>query len=180
MNNASHPLQTYLHFAPRLGNAVYIADSARVIGDVTLGDDCSVWPMAVIRGDVHTITIGTRTNIQDNVVLHCTHRSQYHPDGFGLTIGDDVTVGHSAILHGCTIGNNVLVGMNATVLDGATVADNVMIAAGALVPPGTTLESGYLYVGAPVKQVRRLSDEQIEYMHYGAQNYVKLKNDYLV
>lgn len=177
--SSTKPLQTFKHQAPALGDDVYIADSARVIGDVALGDDSSVWPMAVIRGDVHSIRIGNRTSVQDNAVLHCTHKSSYNPDGFALTIGDNVTIGHSAVLHGCSLGNNILVGIHATVLDGAVVEDNVMIAAGALVPPGAVLESGYLYVGAPAKRARAISASEIEYLAYSANNYVKLKNDYL-
>ena len=172
-------LQTFDHAAPTLGANVYIADSARIIGDTSLGDNCSVWPMATIRGDVNSIRIGARTSIQDNAVLHCTHKSVANPDGYPLVIGSGVTVGHSAVLHGCTIGDNVLIGIHATVLDGALVPDNVMIGAGCLVPPKAQLESGYLYIGSPAKKARAISAEEIAYLDYSANNYVKLKDQYL-
>lgn len=124
--------------------------SAVVIGDVKTGDDCSIWPMTVVRGDMHKIRIGDRCSIQDGSVLHITHASDYNP-GVILVIGDDVTVGHKALLHGCTIGSRVLVGMGCIIMDGAVVEDEVIVAAGCLVPPGKTLESGYLYVGSPAK-----------------------------
>ena len=164
---------------PVLGERVFIDQSAVVIGDVTLGDDASVWPCAVIRGDMHRITVGARTSVQDNAVLHITHASAFNPDGWPLTIGDDVTIGHGACLHGCTLGNRILVGIGATVLDGAVVEDEVIIAAGALVPPGKHLESGYLYVGNPCKQGRPLKDSERKFFSYSAQNYTKLKNEYL-
>ncbi len=164
---------------PTLGKRVYIDPSAQVIGKVTIGDDSSVWPMAVARGDVHSITIGARTSVQDGVVLHVTHAGPYQPDGFALCIGDDVTIGHSAILHGCEIKNNCLIGMGVTVMDGAVVESQVIIGANSLVPPGKTLESGYLYVGAPVKQARPLTDKEKSFIPYSAKNYVKLKDQYL-
>ena len=123
-----------------------------------------MWPLTVIRGDMHRIRIGARTSIQDGSVLHITHAGPFNPDGYPLTIGDDVTVGHKVILHGCTIGNRVLVGMGAIVMDGAVVEDEVVIGAGSLVPPGKRLESGYLYVGSPVKQARPLSDKEKAYL----------------
>lgn len=164
---------------PQTGERVFIDDSAVVIGQVILGDDCSVWPLAVIRGDMHHIHIGARTSIQDGSVLHITHAGPFNPNGFPLIIGDDVTVGHSVNLHGCTIGNRVLVGMGSTVLDGVVVEDEVVIGAGSLVPPGKRLESGYLYVGSPVRQARPLKDSERAFFRYSAQNYVNLKNTYL-
>lgn len=172
-------LRSYRHHRPRLGKGVYVDPAAVVIGDVTLGDDCSVWPCAVLRGDMHQIRIGARTSIQDNAVLHITHASDFNPDGWPLTIGDDVTIGHSACLHGCTVGSRVLVGIGAIVLDGAVVEDDVVIGAGALVPPGKRLASGFLYVGSPCKQARPLKDSERRFFEYSAQNYVKLKNEYL-
>ncbi len=169
----------YLNQSPRFGERVYIDEAAVVIGDVELGDDVNVWPCAVIRGDMHSIKVGARTSIQDNAVLHITHASEYNPDGWPLTIGEDVTVGHGACLHGCSVGNRVLIGIGATVLDGAVIEDEVMVAAGALVPPGKVLESGYLYVGNPCKRVRSLKDSERSFFCYSARNYVKLKDDYL-
>lgn len=175
-NNQTRP---YLDHSPKLGERVYIDPAATVIGDVVLGDDTSVWPGAVIRGDMHSICVGARTSIQDNTILHVTHASDYNPQGNSLTIGDDVTVGHQACLHGCTVGSRVLVGIGATVLDGTVVEDEVIIGAGALVPPGKRLEKGYLYVGSPCKMARPLKDSELAFFTYSAGNYVKLKDSYL-
>lgn len=164
---------------PQLGKGVWVDDSAVVIGDVVVGDDSSIWPCVVIRGDMHRIRIGQRTSVQDGAVLHITHASDYNPAGHPLTIGDDVTVGHSVCLHGCTIGNRVLVGIGSTLLDGAVVEDEVVIGAGSLVPPGKRLVSGYLYMGSPVRQVRPLKDSEKSFFLYSTANYVKLKNAYL-
>lgn len=164
---------------PKFGERVWLDDSAVIIGDVEIGDDSSVWPLVSIRGDMHHIRIGARTSIQDNSCLHITHASEFNPEGHPLTIGNDVTVGHMVMLHGCTIGNQVLVGMSSTILDGAIIEDNVVIGAGSLVPPGKRLESGYLYLGSPVKQVRPLTEAELNYFQYACQNYVKLKNEYL-
>jgi len=164
---------------PTFGNEVFIDDAAVVIGDVTLGDDVSVWPCAVIRGDMHHIRVGARTNVQDNAVLHITHASDFNDGGWPLIIGEDVIIGHGACLHGCTVGNRVLVGINAIILDGAVVPDDVVIAANTLVPPGKVLESGYLYVGSPCKPARPLKESEMKFFTYSAQNYVKLKNEYL-
>ena len=164
---------------PQLGDRVWVDDSAVVIGDVIIAEDSSIWPLVAIRGDMHSIRIGARTSIQDNSCLHITHASTYKPEGHPLSIGDDVTVGHMAMLHGCTIGNKVLVGMSTTILDGAVIEDEVIIGAGSLVPPGKRLESGYLYMGSPVKQTRPLSKAEIDYFQYAGLNYVKLKDEYL-
>jgi carbonic anhydrase/acetyltransferase-like protein (isoleucine patch superfamily) len=172
-------VRTYLGMTPKLGERVFVDPTGLVLGDVTLGDDCSVWPMAVIRGDMHRIRIGDRTSIQDGSVLHITHAGPFNPDGYPLEIGDDVTVGHKALLHGCKIGNRVLVGMGAIVMDGAVVEDEVIIAAGSVVTPGKTLESGYLYRGSPAKQARQISDKEREFFRYSANNYVKLKDKHL-
>lgn len=178
-SNVSSPIRPFKGISPILGQRVYIDPAAVVIGDVKLGDDVSVWPCAVIRGDMHFIRVGARTSVQDNAVLHITHASDFNPDGWPLIIGEDVTIGHGACLHGCTVGNRVLVGIGATVLDGATVEDEVVIAAGALVPPGKTLESGFLYIGSPCKQARPLKESERAFFSYSAKNYVALKNDYL-
>jgi carbonic anhydrase/acetyltransferase-like protein (isoleucine patch superfamily) len=172
-------IRPYKQHFPQLGEAVFIDPSAVVIGDVHIGKDSSVWPCAVVRGDMHRIRIGERTSVQDNAVLHITHASAFNPDGWPLIIGNDVTIGHGACLHGCTLGNRILVGIGATVLDGAIVEDDVIIGAGTLVPPGKTLPSGYLYVGSPCKQARPLTDKEKQFFTYSAQNYVKLKADYL-
>lgn len=164
---------------PTLNEGVYVDESAVVIGNVELGADVSVWPCAVIRGDMHHIKVGARTSVQDNAVLHITHASDYNPAGWPLIIGDDVTIGHGACLHGCTIGSRVLIGIGATVLDGADVPDDVVIAAGTLVPPGKKLESGFMYLGQPCKKARSLSEKEMSFFTYSSNNYVNLKNDYL-
>lgn len=164
---------------PNLGKSTYIAPQATVTGAVTLGNDVSVWPGAVIRGDMHTITIGHRSNVQDNAVLHITHASDYNPEGHPLVIGEDVTIGHGVILHGCTICDRVLVGMGAIVMDGAIIESDVFLAAGALVSPGKRLESGYLYRGSPALKARTLSEEELNFLRYSPQNYISLKNEYL-
>ncbi len=172
-------IRKYKDKMPTLHEGVFVDPSAVVIGDVTIGKDSSVWPLSSIRGDMTSITIGERTTIQDGSNLHSTHASDFNPGGFPLSIGDDVSVGHQAMLHGCTIGSRVLVGMQAIVMDGAVVEDNVIIAAGSLVPPGKTLESGHLYVGRPAKQSRKLTEKELAFFTYVAANYVKVKNDYL-
>jgi len=172
-------LQSFNGLSPQLGENVLVDCSARLIGDVHIGKDSSIWPFVAARGDMQTIKIGQRTSIQDNTVLHITHAGPFNPDGWPLTIGDDVTVGHSATLHGCTIGNRVLVGIGAIILDGAEVGDDVVIGAGTLVPPGKKLESGYLYVGSPCRQTRPLKEKELAFFSYSANNYVKLKDQYL-
>ena len=164
---------------PEYGARVWVDPSALVIGDVVLGDDSSVWPMTVIRGDMHRIRIGARCSIQDGSVVHITHASDYNPGGWPTTLGDDVTVGHRALLHGCTIGSRVLVGMGSIIMDGAVVEDDVIIAAGCLVPPGKTLESGYLYVGSPCRQARPLTEKERSFFSYTAGNYVRLKDEHI-
>lgn len=172
-------LRAFRGHTPALGDRVLIDPSAVVLGDVVLGDDVSVWPGAIIRGDMHHIRIGSRTSVQDGSVLHITHASDFNPGGWPLTIGAEVTIGHNATLHGCTLGNRILVGMGAIIMDGAVVEDEVIIAAGALVSPRKTLESGYLYAGAPAKQMRALSDKEKAFFSYSADNYVRLKDEHI-
>lgn len=172
-------LRRFKEFTPMLGHNTFVDDSAVVIGDVKIGDDSSIWPLTVIRGDMHKIRIGSRTSIQDGSILHITHAGPFNPDGFPLIIGDEVTVGHQAMLHGCTIGNRILIGMGSTVMDGAVIEDEVILGAGSLVAPGKTLESGYLYVGRPAKQLRALTEKERSFFSYTAGNYVKLKDEHL-
>ena len=172
-------IRTFRESTPALGARVYVDEAATVIGDVVLGDDVSVWPGAVIRGDMHRIRIGNRSNVQDNAVLHITHASDYNPGGWPLIIGEDVVIGHRALLHGCTLGNRILVGNGAIVNDGAVVEDEVIIGAGCVVPPGKRLESGYVYVGNPCKQARALKESERSFFTYSPQNYIKLKDQYL-
>jgi carbonic anhydrase/acetyltransferase-like protein (isoleucine patch superfamily) len=146
-------LDLHLQKAPRLGQSVYIADSAVVIGDVTMGDKSSVWHNATVRGDINRIEIGEGSNIQDNVVVHLA-------DDFPCLIGSYVTVGHSAILHACTVGDESLIGMGAVVLDGAVVGSQCLIGAKALVTPGTIIPDGSMVLGSPAKVVRQLTDQE--------------------
>ncbi|WP_260261655.1 gamma carbonic anhydrase family protein [Vibrio intestinalis] len=172
-------LRSYKGISPQLGQRVYIDSSSLLVGDIKIGDDSSIWPLVVARGDVNHIHIGHRTNIQDGSVLHVTHKNAENPQGYPLLIGNDVTVGHKAMLHGCIIKDRVLVGMGAIVLDAVIVEEDVMIGAGSLVPPGKVLESGFLYVGSPVKKARPLTDKERAFLTKSADNYVQNKEDYL-
>ena len=172
-------IRKILRVNPQLGDRVMIDPSAVVMGDVFLGDDVSVWPHVSMRGDVQAIRIGGRTNIQDGSVLHVTHDGPYNPGGYPLIIGNDVTVGHRATLHGCSIGDRVLVGMGTIIMDKAIVENHVIIAAGTLVTPGKHLKSGYLYSGAPAKRTRQLSADERSFLKYSADGYVSLKQRYL-
>ena len=172
-------VRTFEEHCPTLGERVFIDPSAVVTGDVSIGDDSSIWPNTTVRGDMHRIRIGDRSSIQDNSVLHITHAGPYNPDGYPLTIGDEVTVAHSVTLHGCTIGNRVLIGMGTIVMDGAVVEDDVVVGANSLVPPGKRLASGWLYVGSPAKAVRELTEGEYSYFSYSAANYAKLKDRHI-
>ncbi len=169
-------MRKYLENSPSLAEGVYIDESAVVIGRVTFGKDSSVWPLSVIRGDVQEISIGERTNIQDGSILHVTSPESYGPDGFELTIGNDVTVGHRVVLHGCVIRDRALIGMGAIIMDGVVIETDVIVGAGSVVSPGKTLESGGLYVGSPAKRVRNLKQEELDFLVYSSAHYVKLKN----
>lgn len=172
-------IRTFNGIAPKIGKSVFIDDSAVVIGDVTLGDEVSIWPTTVLRGDVERIVIGDGTNVQDGSILHVTHAGPYTAQGHPLLIGNNVTIGHRAVVHACTVGDYCLIGIGAIIMDGAVLEDYVMLGAGALVPPGKTLESGYLYVGAPAKPSRPLTESEKEFLAYSARQYIRLKNEYL-
>jgi len=172
-------LAPYLQTPPILGNRVYLHPSCQVIGDVTLGDDSSIWCNAVLRGDVNRISIGRGTNVQDLSMGHVSHKTADKPEGSPLIIGDYVTVGHSVILHGCTIGNECLIGMGSIIMDDVVIPDRVMIGAGSLVSPGKLLQGGMLYMGRPAKAVRALTVEEIAYLRYSAEHYMRVKNNYL-
>lgn len=172
-------LRKYNGIYPTLGENNYIDSSSVLVGDITLADNVSIWPLVAARGDVNSITIGARTNIQDGTVLHVTRKSFHNPLGNPLIIGADVTIGHMCMLHGCTLGDRILVGMGAIIMDGATVEDDVFIGAGSLVPPNKTLVSGFLYVGNPVKQARELKQSEVDFLKQSAINYLELKDDYL-
>lgn len=164
---------------PQLAASAYVDDTALVIGDVTLEADVSLWPKVVARGDVNSIHVGARSNIQDGTILHVSHDSEFAPGGFALHIGADITVGHQAILHGCTVEDRCLIGMAATVMDGAVIQSGAIVGAGSLVPPGRTLEGGYLWVGSPARKVRPLRPEEEDFLDYSAAHYVELKNRHM-
>ena len=163
----------HLYKDPVFGKGVYVAPTATVIGDVAIGDDSSFWFGAVARGDVNWIRIGSKSNVQDNSVLHVTYET--HP----LEIGDRVCVGHGVILHGCTIGDDCLIGIGARVLDGADVGAGSIVAAGAVVPQGAKIPAGHLVMGIPAKVVRPVSEEETQRTQRIVQRYVGLKNIYL-
>src|SRR5690554_1276621 len=172
-------VRSFEKHSPVLGERVFIDETAVVIGYVHIGADSSIWPMTVVRGDIHRIRIGERTSIQDGSVVHVTHDGPFSPGGFPCVVGDDVTVGHKVMLHGCTIHDRVLVGMGATVMDDVVVESDVIIGAGSLVPLGKRLESGYLYVGSPVKRIRELTEDEKAFFVYTAGKYCELKDRYL-
>ncbi len=166
-------IQPFIHVEPTVGPTNFIAENAAVIGDVHLGIHSSVWFSATIRGDVHRIRIGDRSNVQDNAVVHVTNRTA------PTSIGDNVTIGHSAIVHGCTIGNRVLVGMGAILLDHVVVGEDTIIGAGTLITSGKAIPPRSLVIGSPGKVVRQLTDEEVASIMNYADNYVKYKNVYL-
>lgn len=173
-------IRPFLDRVPQLGERVYVDPAATVIGDVQLGDDVSIWPGCVVRGDVNSIRIGARSNVQDGTVIHVTHEGPFtRPGGYPTVIGSDVTIGHGAIVHACSIGDFCLIGMGSTVLDGAVVRDYGFVGAGALVPPGKTVGEGELWLGNPARCVRKLDDKEIEQLRYSAHHYMRLKDQYL-
>ena len=173
-------LRPYRGILPTLGERVYVDPAATCIGDVVLGDDVSLWPGVVVRGDVNFIRIGARSNIQDGAVIHVTHDGPYGaPGGLATVIGEDVTIGHKAIIHACRIEDAVLVGMGAMLLDGVVVRKHAFVGAGALVTPGKEVGEGELWLGNPARKARMLTDAEIEALYYSAQHYVRLKDEYL-
>lgn len=179
MKNTRSCVRTFQGITPTVAEGAFIDDTALLIGDVTVGADSSIWPMTVVRGDVNKIRIGKRSNIQDSSVIHVTHPHTDMPEGHAVFVGDNVTVGHKVILHGCTVGDHCLVGMSSTIMDGAVLEPFVLLGAGSLVSPGKVLEGGYLWLGSPVRKVRPLSDEERKWIQYSAQHYVDLKNRHL-
>jgi len=169
-------IRKFEEFTPVLADSTYVDESAVVTGNVEIGADSSIWPLCSVRGDIHSIRIGERTNIQDGCILHVTHGSEFAPEGFKLTVGNDVTVGHNVVLHACTVEDLCLIGMGSVVLDGSIVKTGAMVGAGSLVPPNKVLDSGYLWLGSPVKRVRELNENEKAFLNYSAQHYVELKN----
>lgn len=171
-------IRTFRGVMPNIAPSAYIDKQCAIIGNVSIGEDSSVWPMVSIRGDVQRITIGSRSNIQDGAVLHVTADNVFNPGGFALTVGDGVTVGHNAILHACTVEDFALIGMGTTLLDGAIIHSKALIGAGSVVPPGKIVEGGYLWLGSPAKKIRPLTEKELEHLEYSAQHYVNLKNQH--
>jgi len=172
-------VSAYKGTRPVFGERVFVHPDAVVIGDVTAGDDVSFWPASVTRGDVNSIRIGSRSNVQDGAVLHVTHDGPYTPGGRELIIGEDVTIAHRAVLHACTLGDRILIGIGVIVLDDVVIEDDVLVAAGSLVSPGKTLRSGGLYRGIPAVRVRELTSDELDNLAYSARHYVEVKNDYM-
>ncbi len=164
---------------PKIAKNAYIDEAAIIIGDVVIDEHSSIWPLTVVRGDVNHIKIGKKTNIQDGTICHVTHDGPYTPGGSPLIIGDNNTIGHQAMLHACTIDHNCLIGMGSILLDKCHIESNTLIGAGSLIAQGQKLESGYLWVGRPAKKVRKLSDKEIEQLHYSAEHYVMLAQKYV-
>lgn len=172
-------VRPYKNIMPQIADSAYVDEAATVIGDVRLGVETSVWPGAVIRGDVNRIRIGARSNVQDGTVVHVTHPYSEQPDGFSVRIGNDVTIGHNVTVHGCTIEDRCLIGIGSIIMDGAIINSQVLLGAGSLVPEGNVLESGMLYFGSPAKKIRMLTDAEMKWFKYSAGHYVKLSRDYL-
>lgn len=173
-------IRPYRDTVATLGERCYVDPAASLIGDVVLGDDVSLWPGTVVRGDVNFIRIGARSNIQDGTVVHVSHDGPHAKlGGFATVIGEDVTIGHKAIIHACRIEDAVLIGMGAIVLDGAVIRQHGFVGAGALVTPGKEVGEGELWLGNPARKVRMLSDAEVEALYYSAQHYVRLKDEYL-
>jgi len=180
MTPSPPPLRAYRGIRPQLGARAYLDPAATVIGDVVLGDDVSIWPMSVVRGDVNFIRIGARSNVQDGAVIHVSHEGPHAKrGGFAAIIGSDVTIGHKALLHACTIHDACLIGMGAVVLDGAVVQQHAFVGAGALVAPGKVVGERELWLGNPARCVRTLNDAEVEALYYSAAHYVRLKDEYL-
>lgn len=166
-------LRTFRGKRPQLGEHVFVAETAALIGDVVIADEASIWYGTTVRGDGMPIRIGARTNIQDNAVIHVT------TDFSGTEIGSDCTIGHSAIIHACTVEEFCLIGMGAIILDGARIGRGSLVGAGALVTPGTVIPPGSLVIGSPAKVKRPLNDKEREQIDYGAKHYVELARTYL-
>ncbi len=167
-------IRSFAGIDPQIAASAWIDETAVVIGDVRIGERTSIWPGTVIRGDIHRISIGADSNVQDASVLHVSHDSEFLPGGAELVIGERVTVGHKVILHGCEIADDCLVGMGSIIMDRAVLQPHVVVGAGSVVPGGKVLESGYLYVGSPARRVRQLTEQELQYFGYSASHYVKL------
>jgi carbonic anhydrase/acetyltransferase-like protein (isoleucine patch superfamily) len=173
-------IRTFENYTPKIAQSAFVDQSAVVTGNVVIGADSSIWPMCSVRGDIHSIRIGERSNIQDGSILHVTHDSEFATGGHALSIGDDVTVGHNAVVHACTVESLCLIGMGSVILDGAVIRSGAIVGAGSLVSPGKVLEGGYLWLGSPAKRARELTDREKAFLVYSAAHYVDLKNRHRV
>ncbi len=173
-------IRPFENHIPDIDETAFVDESAVVTGNVVIGKDSSIWPCCSVRGDIHSIVIGERSNIQDGSILHVTHDSKYAPGGNKLRVGSDVTVGHNVVLHACTVEDFCLIGMGSVVLDGSVVQSGSMVGAGSLVPPNKVLEGGYMWLGSPVKKVRELTEMEKSFLEYSAVHYVDLKNRHSV
>jgi carbonic anhydrase/acetyltransferase-like protein (isoleucine patch superfamily) len=174
----SSSLSSHHGCAPQLASGAWVHPRATVIGEVSLAEAVSVWPGAVLRGDVNRIVVGRASNVQDNAVLHVSHKTAANPGGAPLLIGERVTIGHGVILHGCTLGDECLIGMGSIILDGAVLEPQVLLGAGSLVSEGKRLIAGNLYLGRPARLVRPLTETERAYFAYSAGHYVKLALSY--
>lgn len=165
-------IEQFLSKTPKIPSSVFVAPGAKIVGDIEIGEDCSIWFNAVLRGDVNLIRVGRRTNIQDSAIIHVTFKK------YATLIGHDVTVGHGAILHGCTIRDHVLIGMGAKVLDGAVIGRHVIIAAGAVVKEGYEVPERTLMAGVPAKPMRTVTDEEVNGIEQSAERYIQYANTY--
>lgn len=172
-------IRKFEQYTPKIAQSAFVDENAVVTGNVVIGADSSIWPMCSVRGDIHTIRIGERSNIQDGSILHVTHDSEFAPGGNALSIGDDVTVGHNAVVHACTVEDLCLIGMGSVILDGAVIRSGAIVGAGSLVSPGKDLEGGYLWLGSPAKRIRALTDKEKAFLEYSAAHYVDLKNRHM-
>jgi gamma-carbonic anhydrase len=166
-------VRSYQGKSPRFGERVFVAENAAIVGDVEVGNDCSIWFGTTVRGDIHFIRIGSRTNIQDNCAVHVT------TDDWPVVIAEEVTIGHGAIVHGCTIHRGALIGMGSRVLDGAVIGESALVGAGALVPEGMKVPPRTLVVGVPARVKRTLTEDELARLHQSWQNYVQYKETYL-
>jgi len=173
-------IRKFEQYTPEIAESAFVDESAVVTGNVVIGADSSVWPMCSVRGDIHSIRIGERTNIQDGSILHVSHDSEFAPGGNALSIGNDVTVGHNAVVHACTVEDLCLIGIGAVLLDGSVVRSGAIVGAGSLVPPGKELAGGYLWLGSPAKQLRELTEKEKAFLEYSAGHYVDVKNRHKV
>lgn len=167
-------IRVFENKVPIVANSVYVDETAVIIGDVTIKEDASIWPMVVIRGDINKIHIEKRTSIQDGTIIHVNHIGPFNPTGNAVHIGHDVTVGHKAVLHGCRIADFCLIGMGSIVMDDVVIEREVILGANSLAPPGKILDGGYLWVGSPAKKIRALTDREKEFLRYSAAYYVEL------